>query len=85
MFYFAQLESREDPEVIKVYLVSEANCKNDKGEFDEKIGIRYLMSLFRNSKTVWVQTYEDPNIRGPFAAPLDRYDFETERFIPRRL
>ena len=82
IFYFAQLQSKQNPVVINVVVVPAAKCEDRNGNFRERLGMIFLQEMFRDSSTVWVHASSDDDYRGPYPAPGDTYDFDEERFIP---
>ena len=92
MIPFAQLKSFDNTavttEVLNVVVVSEKNCENNKGEFEESVGVSYLRTIFRDNKSLWVRGFEplDPDqSRGSYPCPGDSYDIKNQRFIPAEL
>lgn len=77
MAHFAELSS--DNIVMRVVVVHNDDCKDDRGNESEQKGIDFCKSLFEGN---WIQTSYNSTLRKNFAGIGFTYDAQRDAFIP---
>lgn len=72
MAHFAQLDENN--------IVQQVIVVDNKHAPTEELGIEYIKNVLKFDG-VWLQTSYNNNIRGKYAAVMDIYDYEKDKFI----